>query len=50
MTPPSGTGTGTITGTGISCPGDCTETYADGTAVTLTANPDRRLELRGLER
>ena len=39
MTPPTGTGTGTITGPGISCPGDCTETYADGTAVSLSANP-----------
>lgn len=39
VTPPSGTGTGAITGTGISCPGDCTETYPDGTAVTLSANP-----------
>ena len=39
VTPPSGTGSGTITGTGISCPGDCTETYSDGTAVALTANP-----------
>jgi hypothetical protein len=32
-----GTGTGTITGPGIACPGDCTETYPPGTAVTLTA-------------
>ena len=39
VTPPTGTGSGTITGTGINCPGDCTETYADGTAVTLSANP-----------
>ena len=39
VTPPTGTGTGTITGPGISCPGDCTETYADGTAVSLSANP-----------
>lgn len=30
-------GTGTITGTGIACPGDCTETLAAGTQVTLTA-------------
>ena len=50
VTPPTGTGTGTITGTGINCPGDCTETYPDGTAVTLSANPDRRLLLRRLER
>ena len=39
VTPPTGTGTGTITGPGINCPGDCTETYADGTAVSLSANP-----------
>jgi hypothetical protein len=38
VTPPTGTGSGTITGTGINCPGDCSETYADGTAVTLSAN------------
>ena len=39
MTPPTGTGTGTITGPGINCPGDCTESYADGTAVSLSASP-----------
>jgi DNA-binding beta-propeller fold protein YncE len=32
-------GPGTVTGSGISCPGDCTETYADGTAVSLSASP-----------
>ena len=37
VTPP--TGSGGITGTGISCPGDCTQTYADGTAATLSADP-----------
>ena len=36
---PAGTGAGSITGPGISCPGDCTETYADATNVTLTATP-----------
>ena len=35
----AGTGTGTVTGPGINCPGDCTETYADGTPVTLNASP-----------
>lgn len=41
-----GTGTGTVTaapdanGDGIGCPGDCTGTYADGAAVSLTATPD----------
>lgn len=34
-----GTGTGTISGTGISCPGDCAERYADGALVTLNATP-----------
>jgi Ca2+-binding RTX toxin-like protein len=32
-----GSGTGTVTGPGISCPGDCTQTYANGTLVTLNA-------------
>jgi hypothetical protein len=35
----SGTGNGKVTGSGIDCPGDCTESYAAGTAVTLTAVP-----------
>ncbi len=33
------TGNGTISGTGITCPTDCSETYASGTSVTLTAAP-----------
>lgn len=33
-------GTGTVSGPGISCPGDCVEDYTSGTAVTLTATPD----------
>src|SRR3989344_1765448 len=32
-------GLGTITGPGISCPGDCSESYPDGTWVTLIATP-----------
>jgi PKD repeat protein len=36
---PAGLGTGTISGPGIACPGDCTETYAAGTPVALTAAP-----------
>lgn len=32
-------GQGTITGTGINCGSDCTETYTSGTNVTLTAAP-----------
>jgi len=35
----AGTGSGTVTGTGINCPGDCSEIYTYGTNVTLTANP-----------
>jgi hypothetical protein len=33
----AGTGSGTVTGTGISCPGDCSQAYVSGTSVTLTA-------------
>jgi uncharacterized repeat protein (TIGR02543 family) len=32
-------GSGMVTGTGISCPGDCVEDYAHGTSVPLTAAP-----------
>jgi hypothetical protein len=32
-------GGGKVTGTGIDCPSDCTETYAAGTSVTLHAEP-----------
>jgi hypothetical protein len=28
-----------VTGTGIACPGDCTEAYANGTVVALTPTP-----------
>ncbi|MFA5349392.1 MAG: VWA domain-containing protein [Candidatus Paceibacterota bacterium] len=35
----SGTGTGAITGSGIDCGDDCTESYGDNAEVTLTANP-----------
>ncbi|MBL8513789.1 MAG: dockerin type I repeat-containing protein, partial [Betaproteobacteria bacterium] len=33
----AGTGSGTISGTGIACPGDCTENFTHGTMLTLTA-------------
>ncbi|WP_169249179.1 InlB B-repeat-containing protein [Candidatus Competibacter phosphatis] len=36
----SKSGSGTVTGTGIDCGGDCTENYAGGTSVTLTATAD----------
>lgn len=35
-----GSGTGTITATGIDCPGDCTESYPMGTEITLIAGTD----------
>lgn len=37
----SGTGSGTVTSSpaGINCGADCTESYASGTSVTLTATP-----------
>ncbi|MGB2691789.1 MAG: hypothetical protein WBC96_04770, partial [Thermodesulfobacteriota bacterium] len=34
------TGGGSITATGIACPGDCTEDYDTGTVVALTPTPD----------
>jgi uncharacterized repeat protein (TIGR02543 family) len=35
----NGTGSGTVTGTGISCGTDCSEAYPQGTNATLTATP-----------
>ncbi|MDO8715791.1 MAG: LamG-like jellyroll fold domain-containing protein, partial [Dehalococcoidales bacterium] len=35
----AGTGTGTVTATGINCGTDCTESYTSGTTVVLTAAP-----------
>jgi hypothetical protein len=32
-------GNGTVTGSQIACPGDCSGTYANGTVVGLTATP-----------
>jgi hypothetical protein len=34
----STSGNGTVTGSGISCPGDCSQAYDSGTSVTLTAS------------
>jgi hypothetical protein len=34
----AGSGSGSISGPGINCPGDCSETYANGTNVTLSAS------------
>jgi hypothetical protein len=36
----AGSGSGSVSGEGISCGTDCTEVYADGTVVTLTAIAD----------
>ena len=38
----SGTGTGEVTSvpTGIACPADCSESFPEGTPLTLSANPD----------
>jgi hypothetical protein len=33
----AGAGHGTVSGSGISCPGNCSSGYADGTSVTLSA-------------
>jgi hypothetical protein len=35
----AGTGTGTVTGPGITCPGDCAQGYVNDAAVTLSATP-----------
>ena len=35
---PAGSGSGSVTGTGISCPGTCSASYANGTLVTLIAS------------
>ena len=40
-------GTGTITGTGINCPGDCSETFNQGTNVSLTATPGANQSFAG---
>jgi uncharacterized delta-60 repeat protein len=35
----SGSGSGSVTGPGINCPSDCTESYAQGIPVALIASP-----------
>jgi hypothetical protein len=35
----AGSGSGKVTGSGIACPGSCLQSYASGTAVSLTATP-----------
>lgn len=41
------TGSGTVSGPGISCPGDCTENYNQGTNVQLSAAPYAGYEFTG---
>jgi hypothetical protein len=43
----SGTGTGTVTATGISCGTDCSEPYTAGAAVSLTALADTNSTFSG---
>ncbi len=42
-----GTGGGLITGTGINCGTDCTESYSSGTLVNLTVTPDANSTFAG---
>ena len=35
----AGTGAGTVTGPGVACPGDCSQSYLKSAAVALTATP-----------
>ena len=50
--PPSGTGTGTVTSSppGINCGADCSESFSQGTVVTLTASPGSSSSVRRLVR
>lgn len=43
----SGSGSGRVTGDGIDCGSDCTESYALGTTVTLVASPETGSALVG---
>ncbi len=44
LSPPDG---GSVTGSGIDCPGDCTESVALGDTVVLTANPSSTYDFAG---
>jgi len=44
---PAGTGSGTVTGPGINCGGDCTESFLYNTMVTLTAAPTASSDFAG---
>ena len=41
----SGAGTGTVTATGISCGGDCSQSFGAGSVIVLTATPDAGSDL-----
>lgn len=43
----AGAGSGAVTGPGIDCGSDCSDTYEEGTVVTLTATPDKGSVLTG---
>jgi ELWxxDGT repeat protein len=43
----NGSGDVTSNPAGITCPGDCSENYTDGTLVTLTADPDAGNNFQG---
>ncbi len=40
-------GSGTVTGTGISCPGDCEETFTRGDTIKLTATAEEGSTFNG---
>jgi hypothetical protein len=42
-----GAGSGTVTATGISCPGDCSEVYEEGTKVPLSESASEGSEFKG---
>ncbi len=45
--PGANTGTGTVSATGITCPGDCSEMFDHGTVVTVTQVPDGNSNFTG---
>ena len=45
----AGSGSGRVFGPGIDCPGECAESYGDGTLAILTATPDAGSAFAGWE-
>jgi uncharacterized repeat protein (TIGR02543 family) len=45
--PAGNTGTGTVTATNISCPGDCTDNFTHGTVVSVTQVPNGNSDFTG---